>query len=58
MEEFLRDFDKLRTGMISKQQFRLGLNMCQLDLSEKEFFMLGSHYQSPLHDKVLWKQFV
>lgn len=28
VSEFLRDFDKLRSGMITKQQFRLGLNMC------------------------------
>lgn len=30
VSEFLRDFDKLRSGMITKQQFRLGLNMCQV----------------------------
>lgn len=58
VEEFLKDFDKLRTGMISKQQFRLGLNMCQLNLSEKEFFILASTYQSQLEDKVNWKEFV
>jgi Ca2+-binding EF-hand superfamily protein len=35
--EFMRDYDKLRHGNISKDQFRLALNMAQLPLSESEF---------------------
>lgn len=32
--EFMKDFDKLRHGNITKQQLRLALNMAQLPLSE------------------------
>lgn len=34
VSDFLRDFDKLRHGNVSKQQFRLALNMAKLPLSE------------------------
>jgi hypothetical protein len=33
----MRDFDKLRHGNITKEQFRLALNMAKLPLSESEF---------------------
>lgn len=33
----MRDFDKLRHGTITKEQFRLAMNMAQLPLSESEF---------------------
>ena len=32
--EFMRDFDKLRHGNITQDQFRLCLNMAKLPLSE------------------------
>lgn len=32
--EFMKDFDKLRHGNITKDQMRLALNMAQLPLSE------------------------
>ncbi len=35
--EFLKDFDKLRHGNVTKQQLRLALNMAQLPLSDIEF---------------------
>lgn len=35
--EFMKDFDKLRHGNITKQQLRLALNMAQLPLSDVEF---------------------
>ncbi len=34
VEEFLRDFDKLRSGHITPAQFRLGLNMAKIPLSD------------------------
>jgi len=34
VSEFMRDFDKLRHGNITKQQLRLALNMAQLPLSD------------------------
>ncbi len=33
VSEFMRDFDKLRHGNITKEQFRLAMNMAQLPLS-------------------------
>lgn len=33
----MRDYDKLRHGNITKDQFRLALNMAKLPLSEAEF---------------------
>lgn len=33
VSEFMRDFDKLRHGNITKDQFRLAMNMAQLPLS-------------------------
>lgn len=37
VSEFMRDFDKLRHGNITKDQFRLAMNMAMLPLSEAEF---------------------
>lgn len=35
--EFFRDFDKLRSGFITKSQFRIGLNMAKVQISSQEF---------------------
>ena len=35
VSDFMRDFDKLRHGNITKEQFRLTMNMAQLPLSEQ-----------------------
>jgi len=35
--EFMKDFDKLRHGNITKEQLRLALNMAKIPLSEVEF---------------------
>ena len=40
LSDFLKDFDKLRHGNVSKQQFRLALNMAKLPLSEFEFNLI------------------
>lgn len=37
VSQFMRDFDKLRHGNITKDQFRLALNMAKLPVSESEF---------------------
>ena len=37
VSDFMRDFDKLRHGNITKEQFRLTMNMAMLPLSEQEF---------------------
>jgi len=40
LREFFRDFDKLRSGMVSRAQFRTALNMGKIPIAEKEFNML------------------
>lgn len=40
----MKDFDKLRHGNISKDQFRLCLNMAKIPLSEAEFQLVLNHY--------------
>jgi len=38
--EFLRDFDRLRCGSIANSQFRIGLNMAKIPLSQREYDIL------------------
>ena len=38
--EFFRDFDKLRTGYITNAQFRIGLSMAKIVISQPEFEIL------------------
>ena len=40
IREFLRDFDGLRSGSITQTQFRLGLNIAKIPLSDPEFKIL------------------
>ena len=44
ISDFLKDFDKLRHGNVSKQQFRLALNMAKLPLSEAEFCLILENF--------------
>lgn len=56
--EFLRDFDRLRCGSIANSQFRIGLNMAKIPLSQPEYQMLINHFGCP--DKqnfMMWKDF-
>lgn len=43
----MRDFDKLRHGNISKDNFRLALNMAKLPLSETEFKLILDNFATP-----------
>ena len=45
--EFFRDFDKLRSGYITAVQFRIGLNMGKLPISNTEFNQLCEHFKAP-----------
>lgn len=56
LREFFRDFDKLRSGMVSKAQFRTALNMGKISIAEKEFTMLCEHYNSE-KNTFKWKNF-
>lgn len=56
ISEFLRDFDKLRSGGITTPQLRLGFNMAGITLSDKEFELLVNAF--PMTEKenyVRWK---
>lgn len=56
--EFLRDFDKLRSGGITNQQLRIGLNMAKLQVSNNEFRILTQHFSMPEKEGfVCWRNF-
>ena len=50
MSEFLRDFDKLRSGTITKDQLRLGFTMSKIVLSDSEYKLILDYFSCP--DKV------
>jgi len=37
ISEFLKDFDRLRSGSITRAQLRIGMNMAKISFTEKEF---------------------
>lgn len=59
--EFFRDFDKLRTGFITNAQFRIGLSMAKLPISNPEFQLLASTFSAgerKAGEHVCWREFV
>lgn len=58
VSEFMKDFDKLRHGNITKQQLRLALNMAQLPLSDVEFSAITEGFACEgKANYVNWKDF-
>lgn len=58
ISEFFRDFDKLRSGFITSNQFRMGLSMAKIPISHQEFQKLAETYKAPkAGDHVKWRQF-
>jgi len=55
VREFLRDFDLLRLGKITQSQFRSGLSIAKLPLSEAEFKLLCEEYR--FEDGIDWRKF-
>lgn len=49
ISEFLRDFDRLRSGGITNSQFRIGMNMAKLPLSNSDFVTITEHFK--VHEK-------
>jgi len=45
VQEFLRDFDGLRSGAITNSQFRIGLNMAKIPLSNSDFNTLVEYFK-------------
>ncbi|KAL7686259.1 putative EF-hand domain-containing protein [Plasmopara halstedii] len=63
MDEFFRDFDKLRHGKITLAQFCAGLNSAGLHLSGEEMTMLSNEYAWKEADRagshwIAWRTFV
>lgn len=54
----MKDFDKLRHGNVTKDQFRLSMSMANIPLSESEFRLILSHFETPNKGNyVEWKEF-
>lgn len=63
--EYFQDFDPLRSGSITKSQFKRGLSdlgfsaLGQHQLSPAQFLTLCIFYENPvMRDKVLWTRFM
>ena len=57
LNEFFRDFDRLRSGNITPSQFRIGMNMAKIDLSSSEFDLLKTCYASEKPGMFKWREF-
>ncbi|KAI9223116.1 hypothetical protein BC828DRAFT_376731 [Blastocladiella britannica] len=58
VSEFLRDYDHLRTGHISKANFIRGLNQLGLNLSPGEYAALADRFSAPdKQDLCRWRDF-
>jgi len=58
VHEFMRGYDKLRTGRMWKINFRRALDLCTFELAESEIAMLEDHYAVPHQaDYVYWLRF-
>jgi Ca2+-binding EF-hand superfamily protein len=55
LDEFFRDFDKLRSGRITNTQFRTGMSMVKFDLSQSEFDILCTHYAADKINMMRWR---
>ncbi len=56
ISEFLRDFDRLRSGEVTTPQLRIGLNMCKIHLSTVEFDLICKNF-SGKPNFIRWKDF-
>jgi hypothetical protein len=52
VEEFFRDFDKLRKGKVTVSQFKQILSMLNFSLSEEEFESLAGAFKTPPPDNM------
>lgn len=55
VHEFLQDFDPLRSGIISNSQFRIGLNIGKVPVSDEEFRLIVEAYGDG--ESIKWKKF-
>ena len=58
INEFMRDYDPLRSGSITRTQFLSSLSMLKIYLSRKEAELLCEKYTNPeKENEVLWTKF-
>ena len=59
VSEFLRDYDRSRTGVIRASQFRSGLNAAKISVSDSEFAALCERFGTDkmFPDGILWQAF-
>lgn len=58
LAEFLKDFDRLRSGSITRAQFRIGMNMAKISFTEKEFGVLCNAFACDKKDGWFkWQEF-
>jgi len=57
LAEFMRDFDRLRSGEITTTQFRIGINMGGIHLSQIEFDSLVEEFKGKKDGFVNWRAF-
>eukprot|EP00297_Palpitomonas_bilix_P004846 CAMPEP_0113900364 /NCGR_PEP_ID=MMETSP0780_2-20120614/20628_1 /TAXON_ID=652834 /ORGANISM="Palpitomonas bilix" /LENGTH=674 /DNA_ID=CAMNT_0000892799 /DNA_START=313 /DNA_END=2337 /DNA_ORIENTATION=- /assembly_acc=CAM_ASM_000599 len=58
-QEFFRDFDKLRAGVVSVSQFRIALSMSGVRLNETDFATLAGHYANHENPSMInWMKYV
>ena len=58
IEDFFSEFDGLRSGYVSKAQFRCGMSIADINLTEPEFGLLEQAYAHPTaEDKFAWREF-
>mmetsp|Transcript_17218 Transcript_17218/g.30890 ORF Transcript_17218/g.30890 Transcript_17218/m.30890 type:complete len:425 (+) Transcript_17218:254-1528(+) len=59
VKDIFRDFDRLRSGKITKPKFLTGLELCKLNLDHAELVALEKRFQDPnAKDKVMIAEFV
>ena len=57
LQEFFRDFDRLRSGNITIPQLRIGLSMAKIDLSQAEYDLLVDQFASDKKGMIRWRDF-
>jgi len=58
IDQFFKEFDRLRSGYCSKAQFRSGLSIANFDLTEPELGLLEDSFgHANAEDKIAWKDF-
>jgi len=58
INDFFKEFDRLRSGYCSKPQFRTAMSIADMGLTEPELGLLEETYSHPnAQDKMAWKDF-